>query len=277
MLFSSATQLRASPVVLGLAIGMLVASVGCRLTPSNDRDWAPELSKLATADFDGDFVTVHNVRNCEYRTDKDFDVHFQDRTYNLKQLDTVDFVLVPFSDMPRIAHTFLSFGFHGQDYVAISVEVRRLRNEQYSAGKNFFNQNEMVYVVGDERDLIRIRSNFQLDDVYMYHGKSAPEQSQALFVDMLKRANKLSREPEFYNTITNNCTTNLVAHVNHVAPGRIRYNYEVLLPGLSDRLVYQLGLIETDGNFERTRASARINRLAFEFHDSPDFSQRIRR
>ncbi len=179
--------------------------------------------------------------------------------------------------MPRVAHTFLSFGFQGGQYLAISIEVRRQRGEAYSPVRDFFNQNEIIYVVGDERDLIRLRTNIRKDDVYLYHARTTPAESQALFVDMLERANKLAVKPEFYNTLTNNCTTNLVAHVNHVIPHKIPYTYQVLLPGLSDRLAYSLGLIQAHGSFDATRAEARINRLAYIYRDSPDFSERIRR
>jgi hypothetical protein len=272
-------ELRAR-IPIRTSVWMILAALllaGCRLTPLNDRDWAPEFSRLATADLRGDLVTIHNVRNCNYRTEDDFDVHFEDRTYDLSKVDSVDYILVPFADMPRVAHTFLSFGFQGQDYLAISIEVRRLRGQKYSPVRDFFNQNEIVYVVGDERDLVRLRSNFRKDDVYLYRAKTTPDQSRALFVDMLARANKLSREPEFYNTLTNNCTNNLVAHVNHVIPNRVPFSYQTLFPGLSDRFAYNLGLIEGHGSFEQTRAEARINRLAYIYRDSPDFSQRIRR
>ncbi|HKD35346.1 MAG TPA: DUF4105 domain-containing protein, partial [Pirellulales bacterium] len=143
--------------------------------------------------------------------------------------------------------------------------------------RDLFNQSEIIYLVGDERDLIRLRSNYRKDDVYLYRARTTPVQSQALFVDMLQRANSLARQPEFYNTLTNNCTTNIVTHVNHVVPQKISYGYQILFPGLSDRLAYNLGLIKADGSFERTKAEARINRLAYIYRDSPDFSQRIRR
>lgn len=263
--------------LLALAAIAVVLFTGCRITPSNTRDWAPQYSQLATAEFRGNLVTIHNVRNCDYRTEDDFDVHYNDRTYDLTALDSVDYVLVPFADMPSVAHTFLSFGFQGQDYVSVSVEVRHLRGEKYTPVRDLFNQSEICYVVGDERDLVRLRSNFRKDDVYLYRAKTTPAQSQALFVDMLQRANTLAQKPEFYNTITNNCTTNIVTHVNHVVPNKIPYGYQVLFPGLSDRLAFDLGLIKADGSFERTRAEARINRLAYIYRDSPDFSQRIRR
>ena len=261
----------------GFVAALVVLLAGCRLTPTNDRDWAPQYSQLATAEFRGDLVTIHNVRNCDYRSEDDFDVHFADRTYELSKLDSVDYIVVPFADMPQVAHTFLSFGFQGADYLSISVEVRHLRGEKYTPVRDLFNQSEIAYVVGDERDLVRLRSNIRKDDVYLYRARTKPAESQALFVDMLQRANKLAREPEFYNTLSNNCTTNIVTHVNHVIPGKISYGYQVLFPGLSDHLAYDLGLIKGDGSFERTKAEARINRLAYIYRDSPDFSQRIRR
>ena len=276
-LIAPSVRIRAPWVAAWMALAVIALSAGCRLTPSNDRDWAPELSQLATAEFRDNLVTIHNVRNCEYRSEQDFDVHYGDRTYDLSKVDSVDYILVPFADMPRVAHTFLSFGFQGGDYLAISIEVRRQRGEAYSPVRDFFNQNEIIYVVGDERDLVRLRSNIRKDDVFLYRARTTPDQSRELFVDMLQRANKLSREPEFYNTLTNNCTTNLVTHVNHVIPNKIPYGYQVLLPGLSDRLAYNLNLIQGDGSFERTRAEARINRLAYIYRDSPDFSQKIRR
>ena len=216
-------------------------------------------------------------RNCTYRTDKDFDVHYEDRHYDLAKLDRVDYALVPFADIPRVAHVFISFGFHDEDFVAISIEVRRLRNQGYSPVVNFVNLNEIIYVVGDERDSIRMRSSFRKDDVYLYTLKLSPEQCQALFVDMLTRTNKLAAQPEFYNTLTNNCLTNVVTHLNRVQPTKISYSYDVLFPGYSDKLFYDLGLVKSSGTFEQTREASRINRLADLNRDSPDFSRAIRR
>ena len=259
------------------ALLLAVAAVGCRFTPLNDRDWSPEYSRVATAEFRGPEAIVHNVRNCNYRTDKDFDVRYEDRHYDLTKLDRVDYVLVPFADIPRVAHTFVTFGFHDEDYVAISIEVRRLRGQGYSPVVNFVNLNEIIYVVGDERDSIRMRSSFRKDDVYLYTLNLSPEQCQALFVDMLARANKLAEQPEFYNTLTNNCLTNVVAHLNHVQPTKIAYGYDVLFPGYSDQLIYNLGLVRSSGTFEQTREASHINHLADLNRDSPDFSRAIRR
>lgn len=264
---------------IGLACLVLGIGSGCRsvIGPSNQRDWSPDQAVLPYAEFDQQVVRIHNVRNCDYRTSDDYTVNYYDKTCDLNQLKSVDFIMVPFTDRPEGAHTFLSFGFEDGDYVAISIEVRREKGETFSVVQGLMNQYELMYVVGDERDLIQLRSNLRMDDVYLYRAKATPVQARALLVDMLERANKLADEPEYYHLVTNNCTTNIMRHINRVAPGRVPYTYEVLLPGYSDRLAYRLGLIEQGESFERAKMDARINRLAYVHRDSPDFSQLIRR
>jgi hypothetical protein len=253
----------------------MLAAAGCR-GPSNQGKWSPNQAVLPWAEFNGNLVTVHNVRNTVYRTADDYDVVHYDKNYDLAKLDSADFVMVPLEFVPGGAHTFLSFGFDNRDYVAISVEVRREKGEQFSPFKSLTDPYEIMYVVGDERDLIQLRSIHWLEDVYMYQAAATPAQIRALFVDMLERANKLRREPEYYDLVKNNCTTNIVRHVNRVAPGKVPYTYQVLFPAYSDRLAYHLNLIQIDGSFERTRQQARINEVAYRFRDDPEFSIKIR-
>jgi hypothetical protein len=134
-----------------------------------------------------------------------------------------------------------------------------------------------MYIVGDERDMILLRTKVRQVDVHLYRGRAEPQQVQDLLVDMLARVNKLQREPEYYDTLTNNCTTNLVQHVNKLRPGRIPHDWRVLLPGHSDRLAYELGLLQIQGPFEAARSAAKINDLAIAFANDPEFSKRIRR
>jgi len=257
----------------------LALCCGCSaLVPSNDRDWAPELAQLATADFNGDFVTIHNIRNAEHTThdESQMKLRYYDQTYDLRRLQSIDLIVVPFAEFPDLAHVMTSYGFADGKYVAISVEVRRESDEVFNPINAFFNQYELQYVVGDERDLINLRTTTRLVDVYLYHIQAAPEQARAMFTAMLKRANTLAAEPEFYNTVTNNCTTNVVRHVNELKPNLIRFGTEVLLPGHSPRLAYDLGLIDKSKSFEETEAAARINELAYKHRNDPDFSRKIR-
>ena len=161
------------------------------LKPSNNRDWTPEQAMLAQAEFRGGQVTVRNVRDCRWRTLDDFDVSYFDRTFDLDKLTSVDFIVVPFNEMPSLGHTMLSFGFDDGDYLAVSVEIRKERGEAFSAVKGFFRQYELMYVVASERDVIQRRVNCDLCDVYLYRSTATPKQSRELFVDVMRRVNKL--------------------------------------------------------------------------------------
>ena len=247
------------------------------LKPSNNRDWTPEQAVLARAEFRGNQVTVRNVRDCRWRSLDDFDLSYYDKTFDLDKLTSVDFIVVPFNEMPSLGHTMLSFGFDDGDHLAVSVEIRRERGEAFSAVKGFFRQYELMYVVASERDVIQRRVNCDLCDVYLYRSTATPKQARELFVDVMRRVNKLAKEPEFYDTLTNNCTTNIRNHINHLKPDEVPYDYRVLLPGYSDHLAYDLGLIEHHGSYEETRLRARVNYQAYLHRDAPAFSQEIRR
>ncbi len=247
------------------------------LLPSNFRDWSPEFGTLPTAEFDGDRVVVRNVRNSQYVTETDFVLEYETREYELSRLQTVDFFVVPFQGAEFIAHTMLSFGFDDGRYLAVSAEVRTEKGETYSALGGLSRQLELTYVVADERDLVRLRTHHRDADVYLYRTTAPPEKARELFVDVMRRVNQLAEKPEFYDTIRNNCTTNIVEHVNRIAPRRVPFSIGVLLPGYSDRDAYELGLLDRSLPFDQLRARSRINDLSDLYYDHPEFSQRIRR
>lgn len=259
-------------LLLIAAWGVLVLTT----SPSNERDWNPDQARLPTASIDGDQVTVRNVRNATYRSTTDFDVVWEDRRYDLRRLDTLWFVVEPFSDWRGPAHTFLSFGFDNGQYVAISVEIRKELGESFSPLQGMLRQYELMYVVGDERDLIGLRANHRHDDVYLYPVRATPAQARELFVAMLERANTVAQAPEFYNTVTNNCTSNIIDHVNTLATRRIGWSHRTLLPAYADDLAYDLDLIDTALPRDEFRAAHRINTLAADAADDPDFSTAIR-
>ena len=244
--------------------------------PSNERDWSPDQQRLGTAEFSGDTVQIHNVRNAAYRSTSDYDVHWEDRSYDLRRIESVWYVVEPFATWRGPAHTFLSFGFGDGQYVAISVEIRKERGESFSPLGGLLRQYELTYIVGDEHDLIGLRTNYRHDDVYLYPVRATPEAARTLFVSMLESANALAAKPEFYNTLTNTCTTTIVDHVNLIAPHPIPFSYKTILPAYSDDLAFDLGMIDTDLPREQFRAAFRINDLAMKFADSTDFSEAIR-
>lgn len=243
---------------------------------STGRMWRPDLAILPFAEFEGNEVLIRHVRNCHYRSETDYDVRHYDMRFRLQDVKTVDFIVVPFKESQLLAHTMLSFGLADGRHIAISVEARLDEGESYSPVRGINSRFELMYVIADERDVIPLRTNIRNVDVYLYKGHSTPDQTQDLLVDMLARANKLLREPEFYDTLSNNCTTNLVQHVNKLRPGLIPFDWRIVLPGHSDRLAYQLGLIDTSESFEVTRAKANITALARANANSPSLSQQIR-
>ena len=244
--------------------------------PSHDRPWRPDLAILPYVEFDDDNFTIRNVRDCRYRTEDDYDVRHFDLAFRLDDVRSVDFIVVPFQNAPSLAHTMLSFGLKDDQYFVVSVEARLEQGESYSPTKGSQDEFELMYVIGSERDMIALRTEVRKVDVYMYRASAKPDQVQDLLVDMLARVNAIARQPEFYETFTNNCTTNIVRHVNRLRPGRIPLDPRVLLPGHSDKLAFELGMIESKGNFAELKAQSRINTMAHIYHDDPDFSKKIR-
>jgi hypothetical protein len=246
--------------------------------PSNERDWALDQERLPWAEFKGRRVDVHNVRFARYRSAADYDVVWEDRSYDLDRLESAWFVVEPFAspDWEGPAHTLMSFGFAGGDYLAVSVEIRKEKGEEFSPWKGLLRQYEVMYVVGDERDLIQLRANHRRDPVYLYPVRAPRERIEQLLVSMLRRANRLREEPEHYNTLTNTCTTNIVRHVNELVPGRVPWSYKLLLPGYSDELAYELGLIDTDLPFAEAKRHFRVDDDALRAAGREDFSQAIR-
>ncbi len=247
-----------------------------KLAPSNHRDWEPSLAVLPKAEFDGDRVTVRNIRRFTYLGEHDYVLNYYDKTFRLDDLERVDFLVVPFKNLPSLAHTMLSFGLRDGQHLVVSVEVRLEQGQKYSPLLGALHQYEITYVVGHERDLILLRTEHRDVDVFLYPTRARPEQVRDLFVDVMQRVNKLEQSPEFYDTLTNNCTTNIVQHINRLHPGRIPFDVRWILPGYSDRLAYDLGLLDTDLPFEEARRRARINDVAARYRDDPDFSVRIR-
>ncbi|MFN7291668.1 MAG: DUF4105 domain-containing protein [Pirellula sp.] len=240
------------------------------------RVWRPDLAILPFSEFHGNEITIRHVRNCRYRTEEDYDVRHYDLRFLLTDVVSVDFIVVPFKETTLLAHTMFSFGLRTGEQFCISVEARLDQGESYSAIGGLRKKYELIYVIADERDVIPLRTNTRDVEVFLYRGNANSEQAQNLLVDMLARSNKLQREPEFYDLINNNCTTNLVSHVNQLRPGRVPFDWRVVLPGHSDRLAYELGLIQSAGSFEQTKKMANITMLARIHAFDPNLSQVIR-
>jgi hypothetical protein len=244
------------------------------IPPSNNRDWQPDLAVLPYADIEGSKITLHNIRNCEYRTETDFDVRHYDAVLDLNRLETVDLSLVYWGS-PNIAHTMTSFGFSSGEVVCCSIETRKERGEGYSAIKGLFRQYELTYVMADERDLVRLRTNFRTgEDVYLYRLRMTNEQCRVLFLDYLRRANRLRAQPEWYNAATSNCTTAIRAQ--RAPSDRAAWNWRMLFNGHLDTLLYERGMLANALPFAELKARSLINPVARAAGNSADFSRLIR-
>jgi len=261
-------------LVVTVAGFVVVLAWWLSLQPSNQRDWLPNVAVLPYADITGSQVAIYNIRNCDYHTETDYDVHHYDQTYNLDALRTVDLSLITWGS-PHIAHTIVSFGFTNGNYVAFSIETRNEKGEGYSALKGIFRQFELTYVISDERDVIRLRTNYrQGEEVCLYRLQMTPEQGRKLFLDYLRRANELHERAEWYNALTDNCT--IAIRTQRAAADRAPWNWRMLLNGHLDELLYERGTFVTNLPFAELKKTSNINARAKAADQAADFSQQIR-
>jgi len=247
------------------------------IEPSNERDWQADVAVLPYADIDGDQIVVHNIRNFDYRSETDYTPAYYDKRFDLRKLEGVDLVAVYWMG-PAIAHTFASFAFEGGDHLAISIETRKEKGEGYSTVKGFFRQYELYYVVADERDVIRLRTNYRHDppeDVYVYRVQGRVENGRRVFMEYMKQINALRVRPEFYNTLTTNCTTaiwyNTLINADHLP-----FSWKILASGYVPEYLYEAGRLETNVPFPELMRRAHVNARAQAADAAPDFSRRIR-
>jgi hypothetical protein len=266
------------PLLRGLTSALLpivaVALWWISIPPSNTRNWAPDVARTPRAVFNGSSVTIRNVRNFNYRSESDYDQHWETRSYNLDRVRGVDLFL-SFWGPTEIAHTIASWEFDDGRHLAISIETRKEKGESYSALRGFFRLYELYYVVADERDLVGLRTNYRGEQVYLYRIRVPASQARALLVDYLEEVNRLADHPRWYNALTQNCTTTIRSHVQNIRAGG-RLDWRLLVNGHLDQLLYERGQIDTDLSFADLRARSNITRSAKAADDSPDFSARIR-
>src|SRR5262249_23535739 len=262
------------PAAGGFAIAfVLVLVVWSSAMPSNDRDWQPEVAVLSNATINGDRVTVHNIRNFDYRTETEFTPAYYDRTFELRRLDRIDLVAVYWMG-PAIAHLFLTFGF-GDDHLAISIEARKDKTKPYATIPGFFRQYELVYIVADERDVIRVRTNYRKsppEAVYLFRVACTPERARRLFLDYIKDINEIREHPRYYTTLTTNCTTMILAHAA-VNVGHLPYSWKVMLSGYAPEYAYDQGRLDRSMPFAELMQRSHINAAAQAADKDPEFSK----
>lgn len=263
---------------LCVAAFCIVLTWWLNLRPSNDGDWQPDNAKTAYADINGDQVTIHDVRNCDYRTEEDYICYWETRSYDLANLSGTD-IFITWWGSPWIAHPIASFDFGDQGHVAMSIETRDVVGQGYSAVRGFFRQYALAYVASDERDVIRLRTNYRKgEEVYLFRTSLTPPMARKIFLEYLQRANSLHARPEWYNALTNNCTTNIAVSAVEAHQTRMRVDWRVLLNGKMDEMMYEHGSLVTGGlPLPALKEQAHINAAAIAADDSSDFSKLIRK
>jgi len=245
------------------------------IKPRNDGNWQNNVAQLAWAEINGDEVTLHNVRNCDYNTETDYTARWEARAVRLSQITGID-LAVNYWGSPWIAHPIVSFQFADVPPVCFSIEVRKKVGQTYSAIGGFYRQFALIYVVADERDVIRVRTNYRKgEDVYLYHTTISPAQARERFLEYSRSLNVLRDKPRWYNAVTTNCTTSIRTQR---PPGeRMPWDWRILLNGKADEMMYQRHLIVTGGlPFAELKARSLINSRAQAADGSPDFSKLIR-
>jgi len=266
---------------LGLVIALvgfaIVALWWFSLKPSNNRPWRLDNAETPYADVHGEQVTIHNLRYCDYHTETSYNCDWEIRSYDLASLRGIDLFIIWWGS-PLIAHPIVSFDFGDESHVAMSIETRNVMGQGYSAIGGFFRQYTLAYIASDERDVIRLRTNYRKnEEVYLFRTTAKPSLARAIFLDYLKRANSLHQRPEWYNALTNNCTTNIALSVAEVRDMRVRLDWRILLNGKMDEMMYENGELITGGlSFPQLKEQAHINPAARSADDGLDFSKLIR-
>ena len=265
-------------ILFSFAVFLMPLAIFFLMQPSLDRDWQPDVAALPYAEMNRDNVVVHNVRNCAYSTETDFIPRFETRKYDLFKLKSADLILTNWG-IKYIAHTMISFGFEGDQYLCFSIETRKEVGESYSAIRGFFRQYEITCIAGDERDLLRLRTNFRKgEDVYVYriHMRSV-DQLRETFLGYIARINQLNKKAEWYNALDDNCMTGAFQIARKQAPpGRGKWHWSIILNGYADRHFYENGVFDESLPFVDLKKISHINSRALAAGDSPNFSKIIR-
>ena len=247
-----------------------------QVRPSNDRDWQPEVTITPYAEINEDLVTIHGIRNFDYRTENDFTPRWETRSYDLRKLDSAD-IIASYWAGKAVAHIMVSFGFDGKDYVAVSIETRKEKGEGYSTLAGFFRNYELYYVVADERDVIRVRTTYRQpqEDVYIYRVRGRLENLRRVFLDYLRAINDLHERPEFYNTLMTNCTTGILLHTR-MNPESPPMSWKILLSGYLPDYLYGLGRLDNSRPFAELEKISHVNARVHAADKDRAFSRRIR-
>ncbi len=264
---------RAILLLLGISAAGILTFLAQR--PSHNRDWSPEVSALPWAEMEGDRITIHNIRTCSYRSEHDFDLRYRDDTFDMSRLTDVDLFQVYWGSS-LIAHTMLSFGFDDGRRVCLSVETRRERGERYDALKGFFRQYELICIWGDETDLVRLRTDFRGEQVFVYRLCIPLERERQALLAFLQLTNDIRDQPQWYNALLDNCTTTLIGHTRAIINPDAALDWRWIANGSLHEVMHERGTIDSSVPLETLRQRGFVNGRAAADLQGVDYSRRIR-
>jgi hypothetical protein len=272
------TMLATAVAAIGLILSILIWRRIRHLNPSNDRSWVNDNARTSYCEINGDEVILYNVRDFRWRTTRDYDERWTERRFRISDCTKIWFVLEYFyPEQKPIAHTIFSFEFADGTRLACSIEVRREKGEKFSPIRGLMREFEIMYVWATESDVVGVRSRCRDSETHLFEGVILGEGNQCRILESyLRRSNKLHDEPEWYNSILNNCTTNIVRHVNEVYPGRVPRALAVILPGLSPKLLRRNNLVRLRGTLEDEMKLNQIEPRARAWDGECDFGDWIR-
>jgi hypothetical protein len=242
--------------------------------PSNDRDWQVDVVRLPSATIDGSNLTIRNVRSFEYRDERDFTERWETRSYDLDAIVGVD-VFISFWGPTLYGHTIASWEFADGRHLAISIETRKEKGEEYSAVHGFFRQFELYYVVADERDVIALRTNHRGETVQLYRTIASPAGDRVLLLDYVREMNALAEKPRWYNALSHNCTTTIWHHAKAVGSDH-PFQWQLLANGYLVDLAYEYGTVDTSVGLDELKRRSDITARARAAGDGEGFSKAIR-
>lgn len=265
---------RRKAIVLYAAAFALVCVWWNTIKPESDANWAQDVARQVTGTVDGEVLTLTSVRDFEWRSNTDFTERWATRTYDLGKIEGIDLFMSYWAG-PEMAHFILSFGFEGGEQLAWSVEVRRKVGGAFSPVADLFKTNPLVIVAADERDVVGVRSNVRGEDVQIYRLRASPQVARRLLMEYVADANALAQQPEFYNSLTTNCTTTVVKMMRAVGSS-IPFDWRLIVNGYLPDYAYEHDAVDTTLSLAQLRDSAHIAERAKANGLSPDFSKAIR-
>lgn len=226
------------------------------ITPTNDRVWSPEMAKTLTYTRDGDTITLENVRNFDWTGPETANEKWETRTYNLADLQAVD-ALSLYWKGDSVAHTYFSFVWKDGGALSLSVEIRKEKGEVYSPFAGFFKGYELAILAGDERDFYGWRVHFPKEDIQLFRTRATPEEARTLLIKLLDFANQVAKEPTFYNTLTDNCTTEVWMLTETLGKGK-PLDWRIFSSGYLPNFLYDLGVLDTSRPLQKLRDDGHI-------------------